>query len=105
MLLPLMQQYVRPGSIVYSDGWRAYSNLANHGYAHNIVVHQDNFIDPVTSVHTQGVKAYWFRAKQKIKAFYGSGLPLIPSYLDEFVWQEHYRLNLGEASPEHVASH
>ena len=32
-----------------------------------------------------------------IKSVYGSTLPLIPSYLDEFMWRERYGLNISEA--------
>ena len=82
-LLPSIQQFICPGSTVYSDGWAAYNNIANHGYVHGRVIHQNTFVDPVTGVHTQGVESYWSRAKQKIKAVYGSRLYLVPSYLDD----------------------
>ena len=54
---------------IYSDGWQAYNNLPNIGYGHERVIHTDNFVDPVTGVHTNGVEAYWSRAKQKLKSF------------------------------------
>ena len=107
-LLPLIQQFVRPGSTVYSDAWAAYNNLEQHGYVHGVVVHQENFVDPLTGVHTQNIEAYWSRAKHKIKAVYGSTLPLIPSYLDEFMWRERYGLNTSEAFDNilaHIAEH
>ena len=68
-LLPLIQRYVRPGTMIYSDGWKAYNNLPNIGYGHKRVIHADNFVDPVTGVHTNGLEAYWSRAKQKLKLF------------------------------------
>ena len=96
-LLPLIQQFVRPGSTVYSDAWAAYNNLAQHGYARGVVVHQESFVDPMTGVHTQNIEAYWSRVKHKVKFVYGSRLPFIPSYLDEFMWRERYGLNISEA--------
>ena len=107
-LLPIIQEFVHPGSTVYSDGWNAYNNIANLGYVHGRVIHEENFVDPVTGVHTQGVEAYWSRAKQKIKAVYGSRLPLVPSYLDEFMWRERFGHNTAESFDtilQHIAEH
>ena len=78
-LLPSIQQFIRPGSTVYSDGWAVYNNFVNHGYVHRHLIHQDNCLNPVTAVHTQGVESYWSRVKQKIKAVYGSRLHLVHS--------------------------
>ena len=47
-LLPIIQQYVRPGTTVCSDLWRAYNTVGNLGYQHLTVNHAVNFVDPVT---------------------------------------------------------
>ena len=107
-LLPLIQQFVRPGSAVYSDAWAAYTNIGQHGYVHGVVVHEENFVNPINGVHTQGIEAYWSRAKRKIEDVYGSRMPLIPSYLDEFMWRERYGLSSSEAFESmlsHIAEH
>ena len=107
-LLPIIQEFAHPGSTVYSDGWNAYNDIANLGYVHGRVIHQENFVDPVTGVHTQGVEAYWSRVKQKIKAVYGSRLPLVQSYLDEFMWRERFGHNTAESFDtilQHIAEH
>ena len=96
-LLPIIQAHVHPGTIIYSDGWAAYNTLAQLGYGHEVVIHDQNFVDPVTGVHTNGVEAYWSRAKQKIKAVYGSRLHMIPAYLDEFMWRERHGLASAHA--------
>ena len=107
-LLPIIQEFVRPGSTVHSDGWAAYNNLANRGYAHGRVIHEENFVDPITGVHTQGMETYWSRAKRIIKDVYGSRLHIIPSYIDEFLWRERYGLNTELAFAnimEHISEH
>ena len=96
-LLPIIQRHVRPGSMIYSDGWAAYNKLDHLGYGHHVVIHDDKFVDPVTGVHINGDEAYWSRAKQKIKAVYGSRLYMIPSYLDEFMWRKRYGKSVGAA--------
>ncbi|KAL5505298.1 hypothetical protein EMCRGX_G006706 [Ephydatia muelleri] len=48
-LLPLIQQYIRPGSVVYSDEWSAYNQLATvAGCNHQTVNHSLHFVDPNT---------------------------------------------------------
>ena len=46
-LLPIIQQHIRPGSIVYSDEWSSYQSLnAATGLVHNTVNHSLHFVDP-----------------------------------------------------------
>ena len=61
-----------------SNGWQAFNNLPNVGYVHKRVIHADKFVNAVTGVHTNGAEAYWSRAKQKLKAVYGSRLHMVP---------------------------
>ena len=62
-----IQQFVHPGLTVYSDAWAAYNNLGQHGYARGVVVHQENFVKPMTGVHTQNIEACRSRTKHKIR--------------------------------------
>ena len=32
----------------FSDGWAAYARLYEHGYVHQTVILEENFVDPVT---------------------------------------------------------
>ena len=68
-LIPIIQEYVRPGSIIHSDGWLAYQVLAQLGYDHRVVVHADNFVDPITGVHTNGVESFWSYSFQVPQVF------------------------------------
>lgn len=54
-LLSIIQAHVRPGSIIHSDEWRAYSNLNELQYTHGTVCHKYHFVNPETGVHTQHV--------------------------------------------------
>lgn len=52
VLLPLVQRYILPGMTIWSDQWAAYNDLAALGYPHQTVNHSVQYVDPVTSIHT-----------------------------------------------------
>lgn len=89
-LLPIIANVVAPGSIIHSDCWRAYANVAQLGYQHGMVNHSIEFVDNATGVHTNNVERYWALVKLKIKRVSGSSEALLPSYLDEFMWRERF---------------
>ena len=90
-LLPLIQEWCLPGTVIVSDGWAAYNNIQNRlGFEHHVVIHEHNFVDPVTGVHTNNVEAYWQRCKRRFKRMYGTSRNLLPSHVDEFLWQERH---------------
>ena len=56
-LLSINATNVRPGTIVYSDEWAAYSQLSTTvGFVHRTVNHSLHFVDPDTGTHNQGVE-------------------------------------------------
>lgn len=53
----LIHQYIRSGSGIYSDEWRAYSSsLGSLGFTHRTVNHRANSVDPVMGAHRQIVE-------------------------------------------------
>lgn len=91
-LLPIIQRVIAPGSIVVSDEWRAYRSIAHlpGNYQHKTVNHSRYFVDPATGTHTNNVESYWSRAKASFKKMHVTSKPMVPSYLDEFMWRERY---------------
>ncbi|XP_045121432.1 uncharacterized protein LOC123510360 isoform X2 [Portunus trituberculatus] len=104
-LLPIIQQYVRPGSIIHTDGLASYDGIGEIDvqppYIHHRVDHSGDFVDPNTGASTNHVEEYWRRAeqkfraekywgkaKQKFKAMYGSQGNLLDPHLNEFHWRE-----------------
>ena len=65
-LLPIIQNYIKPGSTIISDCWRAYSNLDKYKYKHLTVNHSKGFKDPVTGACTNHIEGLWRIAKHRI---------------------------------------
>ena len=85
-LLPIIQQPIQPGTMVYSDEWRSYNRVGNiPGLDHLTVNYFLFFVDPVTGVHTQTIESYWNRVKTKLKTMKGVRRDMLPGYLDECV--------------------
>ena len=104
-LLPIIKRVARPGSVIHSDQWRAYTNITRDiGLAHHTVNHSLNFVDPVTGVHTQTIESYWNRQKSKIKTMRGCRRNFLNSYLQEFMWRERYSSNALDNLCNHIAS-
>ena len=91
-LLPILQQHLRSGTVVYSDQWAAYNHVQQLQQVsqHNTVNHSLHFIDPTTGVHTQNIESYWNRVKGKFKRMKGVHESMLTSYLDEFMWRERH---------------
>ena len=95
-LLPLIESWCRCGSVIASDGWRAYQGLDQLGFEHRVVVHENGFVDPITGVHTNCIENYWQRCKRKLKRIYGSSIALLPTHIDEFLWNERYGKTISD---------
>lgn len=39
-LLPIIKEWIEPGTLIISDCWKAYCNLEKHGYQHSTVNHK-----------------------------------------------------------------
>ena len=94
-LLPIIEEHTLPGSIIHSDMWAAYRQVARLPtvVAHETVNHRRHFVDPTTGAHTQAIESYWARAKAKLKRMMGTTKEMLPSYLDEFMWKERHGRN------------
>ncbi|KAF2898190.1 hypothetical protein ILUMI_07986, partial [Ignelater luminosus] len=103
ILLPIIERYVTPGSIIHSDCWAAYGKGAISAlpvvppYEHVSVNSSENFVDPETGACTNRVKAFWKAMKMKLKAINSTTAEMLPSYMDEFMWRQQFGKNTEEA--------
>lgn len=91
-LLPIIAKCLQPGSEVHTDDWGAYTRLEQHlpnlVARHRVVVHADNFVDPVSGVHTQEVESSWAILKEGVKRRRGIARDDLQSYLDDRMWRQ-----------------
>lgn len=87
ILLPLIQKYIAPGSIIYSDCWKAYEQIDKNIYQHHTVNHSENFVDPRTGIHTQNIEREW-RNIRGIIPRYGCREYHFNHYIAEFMFKK-----------------
>ena len=83
-LLPLIEDHVNQGTIIWSDSWAAYGGISQlpSVQGHSTVNHSIEFAT-TAGVHTNHIESYWNRAKIKLKRMRGCHRSQLPSYLDE----------------------
>ena len=64
-LLPLIQKFIRPGSVIYSDCWPAYKDISDLGYTHHEINHSESFVKG--QIHMQNIERLWRVIKEWIK--------------------------------------
>ena len=93
-LIPIIKQYIAPGSTIVSDEWRAYRSigrLAGFNYTHLTVNHSENFVNPQNpEAHTQSIESLWGRLKKPFKRRNGTSDILFRSYVDQFIFRSHF---------------
>ena len=90
-LCGILQRVLLPGSEVHTDDWGAYRNLHRfvaNVVVHRTVVHQNNFVDPLTGIHTQEAESAWARIKYHVKREKGIRSLDIQGFLDEQMWRD-----------------
>lgn len=101
-LLGVIQKWIKPGSTVVSDCWRAYDCLEQKGYRHAMVIinthkynnininnHKYNFVDPASGAHTQNIERVWREIRDNIPR-YGRRKHHYISYFAEYMFKRRY---------------
>ena len=85
-LIPLIQKWIKPGTIIHSDCWKSYNKLGKLGYTHLTVNHSKHFLDWRTGACTNGIESDWRHAKVHMPN-YGINQGMHAGYLAEFIWR------------------
>ena len=87
----IIKKWIKPGSIIHSDCWKAYSRLGKMGYTHVTVNHSKEFKNIETAACTNCIESEWRHAKVAMPK-YGVHKGLHAGYLAEFMWRRlHYQ--------------
>ncbi len=78
---------MQDGSVIVTDKWGVYNRLEDNGCVYFIVNHSENYIDPETGYHTQGIEKAWVDAKAYTKRALGYTY-LLQYHLDELSWRK-----------------
>ena len=70
--IPIIQEFVIPGTTIVSDLRGAYNQIGANGYQHLTVNHSVNFVNPFTFANTNTVENFWISAKYPF--IYSQGL-------------------------------
>ena len=66
-LMPVIQQFIKPGSTVITDQWAAYSDIGQYGYQHLTINHAEHFVDLGPEAQTQNIECTLSYTKGKPK--------------------------------------
>ena len=87
-LVSIIQRHVAPGTLIITDGWAAYRNLASFGYSHNVVIHENNFVSPMNrNVHTQTIESTWSSLKRFIRSHGTNKGTYYLEYINEYLFR------------------
>ncbi len=89
-LAPIVMKNVQRGSIVSSDEWVAYHDLAKWGYKHGKVQHSAK--EYVSGIHhVNSLEGYWSQLKRSIR---GTHVHASPKHLWKYISEFSYRYNM-----------
>jgi len=94
-LLPIIRRVCILGTTIQSDGWAAYAGIEQElGFEHKVVNHKQNFVDPITGVHTQNIESCWNKMKNIIKSMRGVSKEQLPGLLCELMFKDEFKGNV-----------
>lgn len=88
-LKPIIYKYVKQGSTIFTDEWKAYKGLSKF-YNHSFVEHGKKNYAKEGGVTTNGIENFWSILKRTL---HGSYVSVSPKYLQLYVNEVCFRFN------------
>jgi transposase-like protein len=86
-LSPEVRKHVAPGSEVFTDALKSYSDLEIN-YVHQVIDHAERYVNG--NVHTNGIENFWSLLKRAIRGTY---VNIEPFHLFRYLDEEAFRFN------------
>ena len=87
-LMQIIEKWVLKDSIIVTDCFKSYNNLASRGYHHATVNHKYYFVDPNTAAHTQRIEGMWHWIRVKAMPRSGTNLADMNLHLNAFLYKQ-----------------
>jgi transposase-like protein len=87
---PLIKQFIKPGTLVYTDEYSIYHRLVEWGYEHKSVCHSDGEYardedgDGFHEVHVNTMEGFWSLLRSWLRPHRGISQEKLPLYLGFF---------------------
>ena len=88
-LIPIIEKWIKKGSVIHSDCWSSYKCLNKLGYRHKTVNHSKMFKNWRNGACTNSIESEWRHAKCSVPP-YGIHKGLHEGYLSEFLWKRKF---------------
>ena len=62
-LMVVKMNYCAQGSVIRTEGWRGFNALGRMDFIHRFVIHDNNYENPSTAAHIQGVERSWVEVR------------------------------------------
>ncbi len=89
-LLPILKEYVLPGSMIYTDELPSYNKVAKSGYSHERVHHAQK-VYVLGNTHTNSIENFWGQFKRSLDGTHHASAKYLQRYLDEFMFRYNHR--------------
>ena len=92
-LTPIVRMVVEDTATVYTDKWGGFKDLKLDGYTHRSVNHSREYVAKDGS-HINGIESFWSFAKDRLGAFRGIHMTVLPLHIKECEWR--WNIGVGE---------
>lgn len=91
-LMPIIKQFVKENTVIYTDELSSYNRLSKENFAHGVVHHNDNeFV--IDDIYTNTIEGFWSHFKKMVFGTYHFvSKKHIQRYIDEEVYRWNTRL-------------
>lgn len=100
-LMPIIKDYVAPGSTIYSDAYQLYQETRHEGYAHDFVDHHQNEYAR-GKVSTNMMEGFWGILKRRLRSTGGVRRERLCWYVIEECWRYNHLALLEEEKIERL---